>query len=98
MPVRPKSREETPKEGSKTIARLARRKVDVQRTKRNSNFLHCSNLLAAYLRRSHALRLDGQHRAQSGERHKSHIIQMIAECEKRGRSPGERPKSREETP
>ena len=54
MPVRPKSREETPKEGSKTIARLAREKVDVQRTKRNRNFSHCSNMLTAYLRQSNA--------------------------------------------
>ena len=47
LPVRPKSREETPKEGNETIARLVRHKVDVRRTKRNRIFLHCRTISPA---------------------------------------------------
>ena len=48
--VRPKSREETPKEGnevSEKLTNLARQNLDVRRTKRKAILLHCRSHIAA---------------------------------------------------
>jgi hypothetical protein len=81
-PVRPKSREETPKEGSETndrVAGLAISYVDVRRTKSKRFFLHCRN--SAWHSCGKGCRRNGQHSTEEGA----------------ARRP-ERPKSREETP
>ena len=83
--MRPKSREETPKEGNETdelVAGLASCNLDVRRTKCKGFLLHCRSATGTWL----CVGRRGQPRADPG----SDI--------KKGPLEDERPKSREETP
>jgi hypothetical protein len=87
--VRPKSREETPKEGNETGKQARQPRpchVDVRRTKSNSKILQCRSApaLQAAAEPNHA-----------GDQGRSFCAPAP---KRRGRSSGERPKSREETP